>query len=297
MHAETLGTQPGVINCYCFCYCNYEGSVPANQMISCNTVCVPAWLPCIQRRMSSACALTVHVCGMCLYLADRCSAVLQHYWMQSNCIDCCLLRQPGARSALQHPSCQTKHSCHWADHELLISLLTQLSLSFCRSDDITPRECLRGCSSLTSVKLSGNYYSSVPAFLSTATNLQCLHIANNSISSGSTTCLAALTALSKLVMQQCALDTLPDSLAALSNLQWLCLSRNNLHSIPDGLPWGKLTLLHLRGNELGAVPCSALAGATQLQVVDCGDNFPLQVRLLAAAVHCICGKDMHSVMS
>ena len=145
---------------------------------------------------------------------------------------------------------------------------------------MTPGECLRGCSSLTSVKLSGNYFSSVPAFLSSATNLQCLHIANNNISSGSTACLAALTALSKLVMQQCVLDTFPDSLAALSNLQWLCLSRNNLGSIPDGLPWGKLTLLHLRGNELEAVPCSALAGATRLQVIDCGENIPLQVRLL-----------------
>lgn len=143
---------------------------------------------------------------------------------------------------------------------------------------MTPADCLRGCSSLTSVKLSGNYYTSVPAFLSSATTLQCLHIANNSISSGTTACLAALTALTKLVMQQCALDTVPDSFAALSNLQWLCLSRNNLGSIPDGLPWGRLTLLHLRGNQLRAVPCSALASATQLQVIDCGENVPLQVR-------------------
>ena len=145
---------------------------------------------------------------------------------------------------------------------------------------MTPADCLQGCSSLTSVKLSGNYYTSVPAFLSAATILQCLHIANNSISSGTTSCLAALTALTKLVMQQCALETIPNSFAALSNLQWLCLSRNNLDSIPDGLPWGKLSLLHLRGNQLRAVPCSALAGATQLQLVDCGENAPLQVREL-----------------
>ena len=142
---------------------------------------------------------------------------------------------------------------------------------------MTPEDCLQGCSCLTSVSLSGNYYTSVPVFLSAATTLQCLHIANNSISSGTTSCLAALTALTKLVMQQCALETIPDSFAALSNLQWLCLSRNNVGSIPDGLPWSKLALLHLRGNQLRAVPCSALAGATQLQVVDCGENIPLQV--------------------
>ncbi|KAL3144805.1 hypothetical protein ABBQ38_001914 [Trebouxia sp. C0009 RCD-2024] len=131
---------------------------------------------------------------------------------------------------------------------------------------------------LTSIKLSGNFFSSVPAFLSSATALQCLHLANNHIgSSGNTACLAALTALTKLVMQQCGLNTVPDSFAALSNLQWLCMSRNSLSSIPDGLPWGKLTLLHVRGNELGAVPCSALASAAQLQIVDCGENPSLQV--------------------
>ena len=78
-------------------------------------------------------------------------------------------------------------------------------------------------------------------------------------------------------MQQCNLETVPDSFAALSNLQWLCLIRNYLSSVPDGLPWGKLTLLHLRGNKLEAVPCSALASGAQLQIIDCGDNAPLQV--------------------
>lgn len=151
----------------------------------------------------------------------------------------------------------------------------------CRLDDITPPDCLLGCTNLTSIKLSGNFFSSFPAFLSSATSLQCLHLANNQIgSSGNTAGLATLTALTKLVMQQCGLHTVPDSFAALSNLQWLCLSRNSLSSIPDGLPWGKLTLLHLRGNELRAVPCAALAGSAQLQVVDCGDNPPLQVSLL-----------------
>lgn len=79
-------------------------------------------------------------------------------------------------------------------------------------------------------------------------------------------------------MQQCALETIPDSFVALSNLQWLCLSGNNVGNIPDGLPWGKLTLLHLRGNQLRVVPCSALAGARQLQIIDCGENVPLQVQ-------------------
>ena len=146
-----------------------------------------------------------------------------------------------------------------------------------RSDDMTPANCLHGCNNLTSVKLSGNHYSSVPTFLSSVTTLKCLHMANNDISSGLTACLTHLTGLTKLVMQQCQLHTIPDSFAALSNLQWLCLSRNRLSSLPDRLPWRKLTLLHLRGNELGSVPCSALSGATHLQSVDCGDNFPLQV--------------------
>ena len=74
--------------------------------------------------------------------------------------------------------------------------------------------------------------------------------------------------------------TVPDSCEALSNLQWLCLSRKYLSSVPDGLPWGKLTLLLLRGNKLEAVPCSALAGAAELQLIDCGDNARLQVTLL-----------------
>ncbi|KAL3145721.1 hypothetical protein ABBQ32_003252 [Trebouxia sp. C0010 RCD-2024] len=74
-----------------------------------------------------------------------------------------------------------------------------------RSDDITPADCLHGCTNLTSIKLSGNYFSSVPAFLSSATALQCLHLANNHIgSSENSACLAALTALTKLVMQQCS---------------------------------------------------------------------------------------------
>ena len=150
----------------------------------------------------------------------------------------------------------------------------------CRPEDVTPASCLRGCTSLTCIKLSSNYYSSVPAFLSSVTALQRLHMAANLISSSTTGCLSCLTGLTKLVMQQCKLDTIPDSFAALSNLQWLCLSRNNLGSIPDGLPWGKLVLLHLRDNALKAVPCSALAGALQLQAVDCGDNILLEVSLL-----------------
>lgn len=158
---------------------------------------------------------------------------------------------------------------------------------YCRLDDPTPSHCMQGCSSLTSLRLSGNHYSSVPAFLSSVTALQCLHMANNNISSGTTACLSSLTALTKLVMQQCNLETVPASFAALSNLEWLCLSRNDLSSISDGLPWGKLKLLHLRGNELKAVPCSALAGATQLQTIDCGDNLPLEAhRLLLKVMHC-----------
>ena len=147
----------------------------------------------------------------------------------------------------------------------------------CRVEDIMPADCFSRCSSLTSVRLSSNHYSAVPAFLASVPTLHCLHIACNNISSETTACLANLTALTKLVMQQCDLDIVPTSFAALSNLEWLCLSRNNLSSIRDGLPWGNLKLLHLRDNDLQAVPCSALLHATQLQTVNCGDNPPLQV--------------------
>ncbi len=133
---------------------------------------------------------------------------------------------------------------------------------------------------LTSIRLSGNHYSHVPAYLSCVTALQSLHIANNSIGTGSTSCLSHLTALTKLVMQQCNLRAVPDSLAALSRLQWLCLSRNHLERVPVGLPWHHLELLHLRGNDLRSLPCDALSKAVQLQTLDCGDNLPLQVSSL-----------------
>ena len=78
-------------------------------------------------------------------------------------------------------------------------------------------------------------------------------------------------------MQQCNLSVVPESLAALSRLKWLCLSRNRLGSIPEGLPWQQLEVLHLRVNELKCVPCDVLYGAVALEMVDCGENQPLQV--------------------
>ena len=141
-----------------------------------------------------------------------------------------------------------------------------------------PPNCLLNAHKLTSIRLSGNYYSAVPTYLSSATALQSLHIANNIFGSGCTACLSHLTALTKLVMQQCNLTAVPQSLAALSRLKWLCLSRNRLESVPEGLPWQHLELLHLRGNQLKCVPCDALSKAVQLETVDCGGNLPLQVR-------------------
>lgn len=87
-------------------------------------------------------------------------------------------------------------------------------------------------------------------------------------------------------------QTIPDSFVLLSNLRGLCPSRKNDGGIiPDGLPWSKLTLLHMRGNQLRAVPCSALAGSTQLQVTDCGGNVPLLVRqVLLVAMTCMVRK-------
>ncbi len=142
-----------------------------------------------------------------------------------------------------------------------------------------PPNCLLNAHKLTSIRLSGNFYSAVPIYLSSVTALQSLHIANNAaIGSGCTACLSLLTALTKLVMQQCNLSAVPQSLTALSRLKWLCLSRNRLESVPEGLPWQHLELLHLRGNQLKCVPCDALSKAVQLETVDCGDNLPLQVR-------------------
>ncbi len=150
-----------------------------------------------------------------------------------------------------------------------------------RPDAADPPNCLLNAHKLTSIRLSGNYYSAVPTYLSSVTALQSLHIANNAaIGSGCTACLSHLTALTKLVMQQCNLTAVPQSLAALSRLKWLCLSRNMLESVPEGLPWQHLELLHLRGNQLTCVPCDALSTAVQLETVDCGENLPLQVREL-----------------
>ena len=106
----------------------------------------------------------------------------------------------------------------------------------------------------------------------------CLTFLATPLGPGCTACLSLLTALTKLVMQQCNLTAVPRSLAALSRLKWLCLSRNRLESVPEGLPWQHLELLHLRGNQLKCVPCDALSKAVQLETVDCGDNLPLQVR-------------------
>ena len=117
----------------------------------------------------------------------------------------------------------------------------------------------------------------MPTYLSSVTALQSLHIAANNIGDGSSACLSHLTALTKLVMQQCKLSVVPESLAALSRLKWLCLSRNRLGSIPEGLPWQQLEVLHLRGNELRCVPCESLSKAVSLEVLDCGENQPLQV--------------------
>ncbi len=149
---------------------------------------------------------------------------------------------------------------------------------FERPDAADPPNCLLNAHKLTSIRLSGNYYSAVPTYLSSVTALQSLHIANNAIGSGCTACLSHLTALTKLVMQQCNLNAVPQSLAPLSRLKWLCLSRNRLESVPEDLPWQHLELLHLRGNELKCVPCVALSKAVRLETVDCGDNLPLQVR-------------------
>lgn len=163
-------------------------------------------------------------------------------------------------------------SLTWDDH----SLTTRCLLD--RRDVADLPTSLINAHKLTSVRLSGNFYSTVPTYLSSVTALQSLHIANNAIGSGCTSCLSHLTALTKLVMQQCNLTAVPQSLAALSRLKWLCLSRNRLESVPEGLPWQHLELLHLRGNALKCVPCDALSKAVQLVTVDCGDNLPLQVR-------------------
>ncbi|DBA75794.1 TPA: hypothetical protein ACH3X1_010202 [Trebouxia sp. C0004] len=98
-------------------------------------------------------------------------------------------------------------------------------LDFCssavgRPDAADPPNCLLSAHKLTSIRLSGNYYSTVPTYLSSVTALQSLHIANKAIGSGCTASLSHLTALTKLVMQQCNLTAVPQSLAALSRLNW-----------------------------------------------------------------------------
>lgn len=132
---------------------------------------------------------------------------------------------------------------------------------------------------LTCLKLSNNAFSETPTCLSKLTALQCLHFAANLLQSADmlSHVLGKLTGLTKLILQQCDLDVVPTSLAALSEMRWLCLSRNNLDCLPKKMPWGKLQVLHLRANEFRAVPCTPLRAARQLVHLDCGDNFPLQV--------------------
>lgn len=167
----------------------------------------------------------------------------------------------------------------WLNH-------SSLSSGFCSHDEEEHTSVLSAMTNLTCLKLSKNAFSDAPASLSKLTALQCFHFAANMLDSTDTLSrvLGNMTGLTKLILQHCNMEAIPDSLADLSELQWLCLSRNNLSRLPKKMPWGKLQVLHLRGNEFRAVPCIQLRAARQLVHVDCGDNFPLQVN--AETSHC-----------
>ena len=154
----------------------------------------------------------------------------------------------------------------------------------CSREGSEHTKALSALSHLTCLKLSSNGFSTTPLGLSTLTALKRFHFAANLLESAdSLSCvLGSLTGLTKLILQQCSLKAVPDGLAALPDLQWLCLSRNYVQAVPKNMPWRNLQVLHLRGNELSLVPCAALQQARQLVHLDCGDNFPLQVTFLSA---------------
>lgn len=168
------------------------------------------------------------------------------------------------------------------------SLMTMLLRSFeshgyLGGTSRNPANTLPLLTQLTSLRLSVTGLRDLPRGISRLTGLQALHFAGNQLDPNHalSQTLVPLTALTKLVLQQCSLNAVPDGLSALSGLQWLCLSQNSLQLVPCGMPWQRLRALHLRFNELKSMPCTALSRASQLQHLDCGDNFPMQASFLA----------------
>ena len=87
--------------------------------------------------------------------------------------------------------------------------------------------------------------------------------------------LAALRTLAQLhnmLSVLCRLTALPESVSALTRLQWLALSHNVIAELPGGL--GCLTnlkRLDLRSNRLRELP-EELGGASSLQELDASEN-------------------------
>ena len=144
---------------------------------------------------------------------------------------------------------------------------------------------------LTSLLLNANHFKHVPDGISQLTALKAFGFSapalqpNHMLSEA----LLPLTALIKLHLQQCNFKVVPDVLSSIAGLRELDLSWNKLRLVPCKMPWQKVLKFHLRlqtmflrGNQLRSMPCAALSDAQQLQYLDCGNNLPMQVSLLAS---------------
>jgi len=91
--------------------------------------------------------------------------------------------------------------------------------------------------------------------------------------------LSTLIKLTGLVLIGCQLTNFPSCTAQMGCMKELWLSRNNIASLPNDMPWDNLRVLHVHSNNLLDFPYSTLESAPQLFSLDISDNRPLQVSL------------------
>lgn len=123
---------------------------------------------------------------------------------------------------------------------------------------------------IVSLDLSSTKISTIPANLSTKTNLRRLKLANNNLETGFQN-LSSLISLTELNLSNTGLIKIPSEITALSNLEILDLSQNKIENFAGLSQFKNLSWLSLEQNGLETLP-NELATLQNLIHINIGRN-------------------------
>lgn len=134
-----------------------------------------------------------------------------------------------------------------------ISTLQHLFLGNNHFEIVDSNEFVSKLPNIISLDLSSTKINTIPANLSTKTNLRSLKLANNELKSGFQN-LSHLINLNELNLSNTGLIQIPIEISTLTNLEILDLSQNKIENFTGLSQLKKLSWLSLEKNELKALP-------------------------------------------